>query len=148
MAIGWPDASASFAAMKTLRRKTGSPKRSRAPKPARTRTPSVADLQRQVVTLSRQLNQAREQQTASSEVLQTISSSSGDLAQVFQAILARGVRLCEASYGAMWLKEGDGFRNAAFHGALPPAYKQLWRSARVGRTALWAALLNPESRFR
>ena len=37
--------------------------------------------------------------------------------------------LCEASYGAMWLREGDAFRSAALHGTLPPAYVEQWRSA-------------------
>src|SRR5262249_46759441 len=78
---------------------------------------------------------ALEQQAAASEVLRVISSSPGDLQPVFEAILTNATRLCEASYGAMWLKEGDRFRNAAFHGALPAAYIELWRSATVGRTA-------------
>src|SRR5262249_3766297 len=71
--------------------------------------------------------------TATSEVLQGISSSPGELEPVLQAILAHATRLCEASYGAMWLKEGDRFRNAAFHGTLPAAYIEQWRSATVGR---------------
>src|SRR5262249_11642051 len=69
------------------------------------------------------------------EVLRAISSSAGELEPVFHAMLANATRLCEASYGAMWLREGDSFRNAAFHGALPAAYIELWRSARVSLTA-------------
>ena len=65
------------------------------------------------------LSKALDQQRATSEVLQGISSSPGELEPVFQAILAHATRLCEASYGAMWLKEEDRFRNAAFYGALP-----------------------------
>src|SRR5262249_23496675 len=84
---------------------------------------------------TRELSEALEQQTAASPVLQIISSSPGDLERVFEAMLANATRLCEASYGAMWLSEGDGFRNAAFHGSLPPAYRETWRSARIGRTA-------------
>jgi hypothetical protein len=67
VAVGWPDGSASFAAMKTRRRKTANPKRSGAPKAARTRTPSVADLQREVAALRRELNEARHEQSAASE---------------------------------------------------------------------------------
>ena len=81
------------------------------------------------------LSNALDQQTATSEVLQGISSSQGELEPVFQAIMAHATRLCEASYGAMWLKEGDGFRNAALHGALPAVYKEVWRNATVGRAA-------------
>jgi signal transduction histidine kinase/HPt (histidine-containing phosphotransfer) domain-containing protein/ActR/RegA family two-component response regulator len=73
--------------------------------------------------------------TATSEVLRAISSSAAELEPVFQAMLANATRLCEASYGAMWLTEGDRFRNAAFHGTLPAAYIEQWRSATIGRTA-------------
>ena len=59
------------------------------------------------------------------------SSSPGELEPVFDAMLANATKLCDASYGAMWLREGDAFRNAAFHGALPAAYVEQWRSATV-----------------
>jgi len=99
--------------MKTRRHKTASPKRDRAPRAARRRTPSVAELQKQVAALSRELSQAREQQTASSEVLQIISTSPSELAQVFQAMLAKAVRICEAQFGGLFLCEGDVFRLVA-----------------------------------
>ena len=89
----------------------------------------------EVQARTRELSDALEQQTATSEVLRVISSLPGELEPVFQAMLANATRLCEANYGAMWLREGDSFRNAAFHGALPAAYIELWRSASVGRTA-------------
>ena len=50
---------------------------------------------------------------------------------MFQAMLENATRLCEATYGAMWLCERDGFRNVAFHGALPEAYTGQWRSGMV-----------------
>jgi GAF domain-containing protein len=87
----------------------------------------------EVQARTRELSEALEQQTATSEVLSVISSSPGQLEPVFQAMLENATRLCEASYGAMWLREGDGFRNAAFHGALPAAYMELWRSGAVHR---------------
>jgi two-component system, NtrC family, sensor kinase len=68
------------------------------------------------------LSEALEQQTATAEVLRVISSSPGTLQPVFEAMLENASRLCEASYGAMWLCEGDSFRGAAFHGDLPAAY--------------------------
>ena len=80
---------------------------------------------------TRELSEALEQQTATSEVLQVISSSPGELEPVFHAMLAKATQICEASYGAMWLREGDAFHNAAFHGALPAAYVEQWRSATV-----------------
>ncbi|MGA8699670.1 MAG: GAF domain-containing protein, partial [Xanthobacteraceae bacterium] len=79
------------------------------------------------------LGEALEQQTAAAGVLRIISTSPGELQPVFEAILANAVRLCEASYGAMWLREGDGFRNAAFHGVLAEAYTGQWRSGMVAR---------------
>ena len=86
---------------------------------------------------TRLLNELREslqQQTATSEVLQVISSSPGDLQPVFEAMLANATQLCEASYGVMWLREGDAFRSAAIHGPLPEAYVQQWRSGTLVRT--------------
>jgi two-component system NtrC family sensor kinase len=95
--------------MKTRHRKTASPNRSRAPKAARSRTPSAADQQSEVAALRRELSEAREQQTAASEVLQIISSSPGELKQVFQAMLAKAVRICEAQFGGLFLCEGQSF---------------------------------------
>jgi GAF domain-containing protein len=74
------------------------------------------------------LSEALEQQTATSEVLRVISSSSGNLQTVFETMLAKATDLCEASYGLMWLREEDAFRTAALHGDLPQAYRDQWRS--------------------
>src|SRR6516165_4748484 len=76
---------------------------------------------------TRLLNELREslqQQIATSTVLQVISSSLGELAPVFQAILENGVRICEARFGNLLLYEGDAFRVAAMHGA-PQAWDEL-----------------------
>src|SRR5262249_29675209 len=94
-----------------------------------------AQLSDELQARTRELSEARGQQTATSEVLRAISSSAGELEPVFHAMLANATRLCEASHDAMWLSEGDSFRNAALHGALPTAYIELWRSARVSLTA-------------
>jgi hypothetical protein len=99
--------------MASRRRKTTSPKRSKTPRAARSRTLSVVELQKQVAALSRELSQARQQQTASSEVLQIISSSPGELTQVFQAMLAKAVRICEAQFGGLFPCEGNIFRLVA-----------------------------------
>src|SRR5262249_6788000 len=71
---------------------------------------------------TRELTESLEQQTATSEVLRVISSSPGDLQPVFDTLLANSTQLCEASYGAMWLRDGDKLRIVALHGALPQAY--------------------------
>ena len=77
------------------------------------------------------LTEALEQQTATSEVLQVISSSPGDLQPVFDGLLANATRLCEASYGAMWLREGDTLRIVALQGTRPEAYLEQWRAGTV-----------------
>ena len=71
-----------------------------------------------------------EQQTATSEVLQVISSSPGELEAVFRTMLENAVRICEAKFGVLWLVEGDGFRSVALHG-LPPDFAQELRSEPV-----------------
>jgi two-component system NtrC family sensor kinase len=65
-----------------------------------------------------------EQQTATSDVLQVISSSPGDLEPVFQTVLQNATRLCEAKFGNLLLADDGGFRIAANHGA-PDAYRAL-----------------------
>jgi len=94
-----------------------------------------ARLLRELRERTTELTESLEQQTATSEVLQVISSSPGELEPVFQGMLANATRLCDASYGAMWLSEGDLFRNAAFYGPLPAAYMEQWQSATVSVTA-------------
>ena len=79
------------------------------------------------------LSEALEQQIATSEVLSIISSSAGELQPVFETMLAKATALCEASYGTMWLCEGNAFRAAAIHGAMPEAFLQLHRTGNLYR---------------
>jgi hypothetical protein len=72
------------------------------------------------------LSESLEQQTATSDVLKVISSSPGELEPVFNAMLENAVRICEAKFGTMFLREGDAFRTVALHNA-PPAYAELRR---------------------
>src|SRR5262245_10327113 len=69
---------------------------------------------------TRELSEALDQQTATSEVLRVISSSPGELEPVFEAMLAKATRICEAKFGMLYLWEGEGqYRVAALHGAPP-----------------------------
>src|SRR5262247_4574396 len=87
---------------------------------------SNTDLEEQLKASRRELAEAREhlaealeQQTATSEVLQVISSFPGDLEPVFQSMLENATRICDAQFGNLYLCEGDAFRIVAMHGAAP-----------------------------
>jgi GAF domain-containing protein len=87
---------------------------------------SVAGPETEVAQLKRERDEALEQQKATAEVLRVISSSPGELEPVFQAMLANAVRICEAKFGTLYLREGDAFRAAALHNA-PPAFAEFWQ---------------------
>jgi hypothetical protein len=73
---------------------------------------------------TRELHQALEQQTATSEVLEVISSSPGELKPVFEVMLERAARICEAQFGNLFLSDGPCFRAVAMHG--PAEYVDVW----------------------
>jgi len=69
------------------------------------------------------LTQSLEQQTATSEVLRVISSSQGELEPTFQVMLENATRICEAKFGTLYLRDGDGLRAVALHG-VPLAFAE------------------------
>ena len=73
------------------------------------------------------LTQALEQQTATSEVLQVISSSPGDLQPVFASMLENAVRICDASFGNIYRWDSDALHIIASHNT-PTAFAEQRRS--------------------
>src|SRR5262249_62237975 len=67
-----------------------------------------------------ELREALQQQTATSAVLKVISTSAVELESVFQAMLGNAVRICEAKFGNLFLREGNAVRNRATH--CPPQF--------------------------
>jgi hypothetical protein len=93
-------------ASKTRHHKPLKPKRSDAFK-----TASLSALSRdaQVAQLTRELQEAQEQQTATAVVLQVISSSPGDLQPVFATMLENATRICDAKFGNVYAWHNDAF---------------------------------------
>ena len=113
--------------MKARRRKGTKLKRRKDPTATRRRTSGTpVGPETQVARLSRELKEALEQQAATSEVLQVISNSAGELEPVFQAMLASAIRICEAKFGTLLLLEEEELRLVAMHGA-PREFEELRR---------------------
>src|SRR5215467_498440 len=93
-------------------------------------------------TRTRELSEALEQQTATSEVLKTINSSTGALQPLFQVMLANAMRVCEANFGFMNRYDGDTWKIVATHGGEPayPEYLQLYGYKRPGRETVVARI--------
>jgi len=80
---------------------------------------SYANLEQKVEARTRELSEALEQQTATSEILRVISSSPTDLQPTFQTILGNATRLCEAQLGFLYLYDGNAYTVATLLGATP-----------------------------
>jgi two-component system, NtrC family, sensor kinase len=89
-------------------RRTNSPRNARVRKPPLNRKANITQL-------VHERDEALEQQKATSEVLSVIASSAGELQPVFGALLSNATRLCEATFGNLFLREGPIFRPVAMH---------------------------------
>jgi transcriptional regulator with GAF, ATPase, and Fis domain len=74
--------------------------------------------------LLKELRESLQQQTATSEVLQVISTSPGELQPVFEKMLENATRVCNAEFGTMLLEEHGAFRSVALYN-VPSAYAEL-----------------------
>jgi GAF domain-containing protein len=109
--------------LKARLRKPAAPKRRRTAGASRGKAATASELRHQLEQRARELKEARDQQTATSEVLSIISRSPGDLKSVFDAILKNATRLCDAKFGNLLLYENGAFRRVALYGA-PRAWAQ------------------------
>ena len=84
---------------------------------------ALEDAEQIVADLRRERDEALAREAAMAEVLQVINSSPGDLAPVFDAMLERAMRLCDAAFGVMQGYDGERFYPRALRG-VPPAYAE------------------------
>jgi class 3 adenylate cyclase len=106
-------------ASKARRRKATKSKRRTAPAVVPNKRLIGADLQEQVRALTRELNDALEQQTATSELLKVISSSPTELQSVLAMVGENAARLCDANNAVIFRLEGDVLREVASYGGIP-----------------------------
>ena len=109
--------------IKERRRMASKPKRRNAPKAVPGSNSHPTQEETELARLTCELNDAREQQTATLEVLRVISSSPGDVQPVFEAMLKNAVRICDAKFGGIYRWDGAAFHLVATHNA-PPAFAE------------------------
>ena len=108
-------------AVKTRRHKTLT---RRAEPKAALRNSVAAGKETNVARLTRELKEAREQQTGTFKVLQVISSSPGELEPVFRAILENATRICGAKFGVLWRRFDDGTARIFASLSVPSAFAE------------------------
>jgi signal transduction histidine kinase len=101
-----------------------------------------SDLEKKVEILTRELSEAREQQTVTSEILRVISNSPTDLKLVFSAIARSAARLCEAFDVVVYSVDENVLRLVAHHGPMPAGDVPLHRGTVGGRTVIERRLIH------
>ena len=103
-----------------------------------------ARLFEEVQARTRELEEALEQQTATSDILRVISGSPTDIQPVFDAIASTAARLCDALDAMVLRLDGDTLRLVAHHGPLPAGDVPLHRGTLGGRTVIERRLIHVE----
>ena len=103
------------------------PKRGNTTRAKRGGNRSGAELQEQISSLTRELAEALEQQTATSEILRVISNSKTDIQPVFKAIAASATRLCDAVDSLVIRFDGRLMHLVAQHNVIPERLDTLER---------------------
>ena len=115
--------------IKARRRKAATLSRPNAPKVRGRRNPSSTNASTTIALLKRERDEALEQLSAASEVLKVISSSPGDLKPVFEAILEKATRICEANFGILFRLD-DGVVHVGATLGVPLALAKFMQSVR------------------
>src|SRR5262245_52161956 len=101
---------------------------------AQTAQVSTADRDELLDQRTRERDEALEQVAATSEVLQIIGSSSGELKPVFRTMLEKATELCGATFGNMYLRKGDAFELAAAYNSPPALVEERARAPYILKT--------------
>ena len=105
----------------------------------------IADLERQLAECQAERDEALQRETATAEVLQVINSSPGDLAPVFDAMLERATRLCDAPCAMLWTYDGEAFSVPAAFGVPEEFAEYLRKPLEIQPSVFLGALRHGET---